>query len=253
MVAVKVLHDAEVGGVNFTREIAILKGCRHSNIVQFQVSLFPTRPPFPVGSLSQFLQSLLLAVITTSPSQRPPSAQVQPLPRYGHGLHSHVLCPNRFCPERLSCCCTLLWKAADTWTQQSAHRNRSEYPATLSIIAHDKEHSMYSCTSCKQSMCVIEVGRIVGLVNGSVQCLRVGRVSGGVRGRQPHNAGDGVCGGGRPVAGSAARGQPRARLGAAGKTDRPRHCARPLLPPCPLHCVSAPAPTLCLTVLMLQC
>lgn len=37
MVAVKVLHDAEVGGVNFTREIAILKGCRHSNIVQFQV------------------------------------------------------------------------------------------------------------------------------------------------------------------------------------------------------------------------
>ncbi len=38
VVAVKVLHDAEVGGVNFTREIAILKGCRHSNIVQFQVS-----------------------------------------------------------------------------------------------------------------------------------------------------------------------------------------------------------------------
>ncbi|BDA50936.1 probable serine/threonine-protein kinase DDB_G0267514 at C-terminar half [Coccomyxa sp. Obi] len=35
-VAVKILHDAEVGGVNFTREIAILKGCRHSNIVQFQ-------------------------------------------------------------------------------------------------------------------------------------------------------------------------------------------------------------------------
>jgi hypothetical protein len=37
-VAVKVLHDADVGGVNFVREIAILKGCRHSNIVQFQVS-----------------------------------------------------------------------------------------------------------------------------------------------------------------------------------------------------------------------
>lgn len=37
VVAVKVLHDAEVGGMNFVREIAILKGCRHSNIVQFQV------------------------------------------------------------------------------------------------------------------------------------------------------------------------------------------------------------------------
>ena len=38
VVAVKVLHDAEVGGMNFVREIAILKGCRHTNIVQFQVS-----------------------------------------------------------------------------------------------------------------------------------------------------------------------------------------------------------------------
>ena len=37
MVAVKILHDAEVGSMNFVREIAILKGCRHSNIVQFQV------------------------------------------------------------------------------------------------------------------------------------------------------------------------------------------------------------------------
>ncbi len=37
VVAVKVLHDAEVGGMNFVREIAILKGCRHTNIVQFQV------------------------------------------------------------------------------------------------------------------------------------------------------------------------------------------------------------------------
>ena len=37
IVAVKLLHDAEVGGMNFVREIAILKGCRHSNIVQFQV------------------------------------------------------------------------------------------------------------------------------------------------------------------------------------------------------------------------
>jgi hypothetical protein len=114
VVAVKVLHDAEVGGVNFTREIAILKGCRHSNIVQFQVSLFPTTSQFPMGSILQPLQSLLLAVITTSPFQRLPSAQVETLPRYGHGLHSHVLCPNRFCPERLSCCCTLLWKSADT-------------------------------------------------------------------------------------------------------------------------------------------
>lgn len=35
-VAVKILHDSDVGGVNFVREIAILKGCRHSNIVQFQ-------------------------------------------------------------------------------------------------------------------------------------------------------------------------------------------------------------------------
>lgn len=38
MVAVKLLHDAEVGGMNFVREIAILKGCRHTNIVQFQAS-----------------------------------------------------------------------------------------------------------------------------------------------------------------------------------------------------------------------
>jgi hypothetical protein len=37
-VAVKILHDAEVGGDKFVREIAILKGCRHSNIVQFQAS-----------------------------------------------------------------------------------------------------------------------------------------------------------------------------------------------------------------------
>ena len=44
VVAVKVLHDAEVGGVNFTREIAILKGCRHSNIVQFQVSTLRSLP-----------------------------------------------------------------------------------------------------------------------------------------------------------------------------------------------------------------
>lgn len=40
MVAVKILHDAEVGSVNFVREIAILKGCRHTNIVQFQVCPF---------------------------------------------------------------------------------------------------------------------------------------------------------------------------------------------------------------------
>ena len=38
VVAVKLLHDAEVGGMNFVREIAILKGCRHTNIVQFQAS-----------------------------------------------------------------------------------------------------------------------------------------------------------------------------------------------------------------------
>ena len=45
MVAVKILHDAEVGSVNFVREIAILKGCRHTNIVQFQVCpLKPTTP-----------------------------------------------------------------------------------------------------------------------------------------------------------------------------------------------------------------
>ena len=37
VVAVKILHDAEVGSFNFVREIAILKGCRHTNIVQFQV------------------------------------------------------------------------------------------------------------------------------------------------------------------------------------------------------------------------
>lgn len=37
-VAVKILHDAELGGDKFVREIAILKGCRHSNIVQFQAS-----------------------------------------------------------------------------------------------------------------------------------------------------------------------------------------------------------------------
>ena len=42
MVAVKILHDAEVGSVNFVREIAILKGCRHTNIVQFQVC--PLKP-----------------------------------------------------------------------------------------------------------------------------------------------------------------------------------------------------------------
>ena len=45
VVAVKVLHDAEVGGMNFVREIAILKGCRHTNIVQFQV-----QPPVCSGT-----------------------------------------------------------------------------------------------------------------------------------------------------------------------------------------------------------
>ena len=46
VVAVKLLHDAEVGGMNFVREIAILKGCRHTNIVQFQASanFFPPVP-----------------------------------------------------------------------------------------------------------------------------------------------------------------------------------------------------------------
>lgn len=40
VVAVKVLKDEEVGGVaSFIREIAILKGCRHTNIVQFQARL----------------------------------------------------------------------------------------------------------------------------------------------------------------------------------------------------------------------
>ena len=49
MVAVKILHDAEVGSVNFVREIAILKGCRHTNIVQFQVC------PFKSTTLHQYL------------------------------------------------------------------------------------------------------------------------------------------------------------------------------------------------------
>ena len=40
VVAVKVLHDAEAGGLSFVREIAILKGCRHTNIVQFQARAY---------------------------------------------------------------------------------------------------------------------------------------------------------------------------------------------------------------------
>lgn len=44
VVAVKVLKDEEVGGVaSFIREIAILKGCRHTNIVQFQARHLPLR------------------------------------------------------------------------------------------------------------------------------------------------------------------------------------------------------------------
>jgi hypothetical protein len=45
VVAVKVLHDAEGGGLSFVREIAILKGCRHSNIVQFQARVLPVCLP----------------------------------------------------------------------------------------------------------------------------------------------------------------------------------------------------------------
>ena len=41
-VAVKVLHDTEEAA-DFGHEIAILRSCRHSNIVQFQVcSLLPS-------------------------------------------------------------------------------------------------------------------------------------------------------------------------------------------------------------------
>ncbi len=48
VVAVKVLHDmSEEQSANFGHEIAVLKSCRHPNIVQFQARPSRMRSLFP--------------------------------------------------------------------------------------------------------------------------------------------------------------------------------------------------------------